>query len=290
MRPWHRMRVQQLRQILDFRKLPKPEDSTRGVVVEWPDPGTLLEGDPRWETFFQNTWYEEGGAQREWVLRRTVPKADGSFRKERLAVRIFVSSTGYACARRYFRRLLLSVTTETISERVEVVDDDPVIVSSLAAPISDGRGLHNDSFKLCFRNLTFDLRSYESDADLRGLAFKLLAIARARQDVPLRDHQPPLARPDLPPELPPGHEVTIELPAVPDPFGSFGGTGVAVLVQTRGEAAFSGFRDKGALFLLQNPGPGRIRVQAIDQRTLLSKEVALGVNVRVPESATSSDS
>jgi hypothetical protein len=162
---------------------------------------------------------------------------------------------------------------------VEPSSESEVVTLFLDGPLS-GKRTHNDSLLRLYRNVVFLIRAYDAEVDVRLVADGLLALAKNNSKVPLHEKRPSITLPTLPDKLSPGEEIRIKVPAAPDPCGDFQSTDYQVQVQTEGGAEFFGFQDENAYFRLSQPGEGEIRVQAIDRRTLLSKEVALDVHVK----------
>jgi hypothetical protein len=241
-------------------------------VVEWLSPEEFL-SPQQWKTVHQNTWYQDGGAVREWDLLRE-PQVAHNSREEKLTVRLYVTSLGVRAARLFFCREAASTTTPEIPYESEVSDE--IVTFYLLAPKPDGRTC-NDSLLRLYRNVVFQIRAFDAEVNLRAVAAWLQSIAAQNPDAPLTENSPPLMRPEVPDSLAPREEFAVPLPAAPDPFGSFKDRDYQVQVKARGEADFLGFRDQNAAFHLRQSGEGKIQVQAIDQRTLLSKSVGFKV-------------
>ncbi|MEO7420638.1 MAG: hypothetical protein ABI163_26520 [Thermoanaerobaculia bacterium] len=263
---------QQLDELL--RTLPAPEEPARGVVADWPVVTSFL-ADPSWEILFKNVWSAEGGAVSESVLRR--PASDAMPPEEqRLAVKIYVSSLGPLEAREYFLRQALSPAGREPLYELEKHDD--VVILRLAAPLpaagDSDAPVNNDSLLLLYRNVVFDLRSYQSTVNVRRLGLRLQHFAEQFAGRELKAQDAPasqLAHRNL------DQEIVVDLPATPDPFGDFRGTDFDVKIQASGAVAFLGFQGPTARFQQLGPGEGSIRVQTIHRRTLLASEVAVNL-------------
>lgn len=264
---WQKDRVKQFREFVQLWKLPKPSPG-QGVVALWFEVFTPLLGQG-WDFFFENVWYENSGGIGEWGFKRNRESLE-----ERLAVKIYVSSIGVEPARRHFRRQVMS-STEPELPYSSVVSDEAVIFF-VKAPSQDGR-IRNDSVLQLYRNVVWEVQAYDAEIDVFQVAHDLLSLAKNNSDVPLNKEQPVLSPPDLPDKLSPGEEIHLHLPAASDPFGDFRSTNYHIQVQTRDQVEFTGCRESEAFFRLRQPGGGKIRVQAVDRGTLLSKEIIVEV-------------
>lgn len=261
--PLQQSRESQFAALVDFGQVPMPAPD-HGVVAGWPDITQELEVEG-WRQIVVDTWYQAGGGVRSWVLARGT---------ERLLVKIFAAAD-VSSARAFAKRLVISPTTPEIPYEV-AVDGETVTFTSVS---SSDAGLRNDVLIRLYRNVVFDVRAFRADFAVARLADELLGIALQHRDEVLSASLPPLAQPELPPELTAGHEVAIAVPDVPDEFGRFAAGGFHIHVQTGEVSEFTGYRDRQAHFVLRQPGQAKIQVAAVDQRTLMPKAVVAAPRV-----------
>lgn len=255
-------RYDQFRHLVDLRKLDKPK---QGVVVDWSKRLEAWAHQEKWEIFFENTWSQDRGAIKEWGLRRTQP---GQERAEQLAVKIYVSSDGAEPARRYFVSQAMSSTASDLPyQRPPSEPPEGDVVTFLVKQSRDGV-THNDSLLRLYRNVVFDVSAYDSKSGVFEIADDLLALAQENSNASLDEGRPLVTWIDPKNQ----REAQVRLPVAPDEFDDF--PGLEVQVQTKGNVDFLGFSDRDAKFRQKEElGKGRVRVQAIDRRTLLSGKV-----------------
>jgi hypothetical protein len=265
---WKARRDERLRETIRLNEVP-PASADRGVVLEWPDPAKFPElGPAGWRTIDERTSYREGGALREWVLARG---------DERLSIKVFVSSVGPQPARTFFEREALSPADASPPYQRDLSGE--VLTLFLHVPFSDSPA-RNDALLLLFRNIVLSLRAFNGNVEVREIAARLLELARRQADVPFAEYLPPLPEPEDPKGgILPGQELTLDLP--PQTPWKHGEAQYRLQVSTSGEAVdFTGLRDEKAWFRMLTPGEGRISLRAVDRRTLMSKEVQLGLDVK----------
>lgn len=268
---WQQNRAERFSRLVNLHNLPDSLPPDRGVAVNWLDGFTpLLQ--TGWNPFFENVWYQDHGGIGEWGFRRERQPLS-----EQLAVKIYVSSLGAKWAREYFQRQAMSSTAPELPYEWNVNGEAlTLFVSALA---QDGQ-TRNESLLRLYLNVVFEIRTYDSEFSTIQIADGLLFLCIGHSDDFLPEKQPVLSVPALPETSLSGETIQIGLPSAPDPFGNFRGTKHQIQVHAQNPAAFTGFRGSQALFLLEQPGDGEIRVQAIDRQTLLSREVGLNVQVR----------
>lgn len=274
---WEEDRLGKLRELVNLDALPLPPPDV-GVVADWRaklDPSSFEWKMPGWELFFRHVRTEPGGAIGEWGFKQG---------REQLAVKIFVSSRGVQPARDYFRRLAMSSTAPEYPYKPPPGDPSPVseeVVTFFVSSPSLDQQTHNDSVLRLFRNVVFDVRAYDARIDetkVLEIADDLLEFAQQKEhsEAPLRLNRPKVRRTEPPEAVLPDGVVQVRIPAAPDELDDFQGTDFEVRVRTRGKVDFLGFDKENANFRWkQQPGDGRIRVQVIDRRTLLSRTLRI---------------